>query len=517
MSMNITGCDMETASIGEEMDENYLFEADRASVTSIASSTASTSDQRMRPKGFSISGGFHKFWKSRKDPLLQSEADTQCQSKFLSASVVPKIRCSNVSAPATPITAGYSPIASSWTYGYHVAPPLKHNTSFSSVDEESYFPPPADDHQDHMMDSNQLRPDQHEQIPGPIRSKSRLSLNLMGNVNKDKSPTLSAGPRSPRILPKMLRSSFSKLFQRGNGVGESSNQDNPLLLSQHAKSGLHGSFGLRHGNSINSINTALPDSILDMNWMQDCSTPPDCSHNVDQVRSNINDVEDHNNGGGSLSNLEYQPPFTPSTQEYLDETKATGLPVIPFAYPTCVLVDRLKYKKAQNNYSDLTSAAAPAVKKAAVTCFAIDKEAYEEPKSPPGTLESIVDIAQRELREEQPSFDQVDFDDDFLCGSVGSTYTISDVISRPRSRHVQASWDEAGRCSTGPGDSIDIIKDPPPSKYWHDYLDMNTPHVTSLASIHGITSTASSSSSSSSRQHQQHRSVPISIDDSKQY
>jgi hypothetical protein len=39
------------------------------------------------------------------------------------------------------------------------------------------------------------------------------------------------------------------------------------------------------------------------------------------------------------------PPMTPSTIEfYSKEAKLSGLPVIPFAYPTCVLVDRMKNK-----------------------------------------------------------------------------------------------------------------------------------------------------------------------------
>ena len=93
-----------------------------------------------------------------------------------------------ISAPTTPNNAAHG-VASSWTYGYQI--PLKHNNSFSSVDEE-----------DDDVNPNQLK-------PSPP-SKSRLSLNLVG---KDKSTS----PRSPRKLSKFLRSSFSKLMQIGNG------------------------------------------------------------------------------------------------------------------------------------------------------------------------------------------------------------------------------------------------------------------------------------------------------------
>jgi hypothetical protein len=35
-------------------------------------------------------------------------------------------------------------------------------------------------------------------------------------------------------------------------------------------------------------------------------------------------------------------PCTPTTQAYIEETRQSGLPVIPFAYPTCVLVEKMK-------------------------------------------------------------------------------------------------------------------------------------------------------------------------------
>ena len=47
-----------------------------------------------------------------------------------------------------------------------------------------------------------------------------------------------------------------------------------------------------------------------------------------------------------------------------------------------------------------------------------DEMTDQVPKSPPGTLESIVGLAQQQLRAEQP-FEE--FDDDFFCGSLGST------------------------------------------------------------------------------------------------
>ena len=99
-----------------------------------------------------------------------------------------------------------------------------------------------------------------------------------------------------------------------------------------------------------------------------------------------------------------------------------------------------------------------APKKAVSYNHCVQTEVLEEPKSPPGTLESIVDLAQRQLKE--------DFDleeEDFICGSIGSISLCSNSNSRPRSRIVQANWEQAA--DLGLMDEMDV-------KTWHDYLDM---------------------------------------------
>lgn len=40
-------------------------------------------------------------------------------------------------------------------------------------------------------------------------------------------------------------------------------------------------------------------------------------------------------------------PCTPTTQAYIEETRLSGLPVIPFAYPTCVLVEKMKSRNRE--------------------------------------------------------------------------------------------------------------------------------------------------------------------------
>ena len=104
--------------------------------------------------------------------------------------------------------------------------------------------------------------------------------------------------------------------------------------------------------------------------------------------------------------------MSPTTLAYLEEAKMSGLPVIPFAYPTCVLVDKIKNKnnvmstlatptKEKNNRSNNTGGNSQKISvNSAVSTLTNESNGgfvefcEEQPKSPPGTLESIVDIAQ---------------------------------------------------------------------------------------------------------------------------
>ena len=103
----------------------------------------------------------------------------------------------------------------------------------------------------------------------------------------------------------------------------------------------------------------------------------------------------------------------------MEEAKLSGLPVIPFAYPTCVLVDRIKNKTKDEQILSENAKNSVANKKPALQTSNTDETEPEVPKSPPGTLESIVGLAQQQLRADHP-FEDFD-DDDFFCGSLGST------------------------------------------------------------------------------------------------
>lgn len=202
--------------------------------------------------------------------------------------------------------------------------------------------------------------------------------------------------------------------------------------------------------------------------------------------------------------------MTPSTLAYIEEAKLSGLPVIPFAYPTCVLVDKQKYKdvmiktgvvsdKLENNSKAVMVATAETFEE---FCNNQSQDLDELTKSPPGTLESIVDIAQRQLREEQPDQGlEMETDDYFFCGSVGSVSTLSEYNNnnRPRSRVVQASWDQAEADAMFDLETATVVK-------WHDYLDMTRKYpTTTTVGNHGSSGAVC-----------QRRSEPIRIKE-KQY
>ena len=244
------------ASIGEELDEAFLFnDSGNSSVSSSVNSHSS--EVKKRPKGF------HKFWSRNHNHHTRDQLNKNHDNgtQELSQSVLPKFKC-QISAPSTPIN---TTVASSWTYGVHV--PLKHNSSFGSVDEE-----------------DELRPALDPEVQSPKRSKSRLSLNLVG---KEKS----ASPRSPRKISKMIRSSFSRLLQLNNDNNERDDTTPPTPSEMPTR-----------GPSMNSINSLMNNQEMDV--------------------------------------------MTPSTLAYLEEAKHSGLPVIPFQYPTCVLIGKIdiKYK-----------------------------------------------------------------------------------------------------------------------------------------------------------------------------
>ena len=170
---------------------------------------------------------------------------------------VPKINFQNMSVPTTP--------ADSWGRGEGEFMHQRDlSSSVSSVEEAT------------------------EAVVTPrIKSKSRLSLNL-GVFD-----SVSLGPgspaRSPRFLPKFLRSSFSKLMQ-----GKDRTPDPQPPIEQPM--------------SLPFFSSVLARSR--------CATPEE--EEVD----------------------EESPPSSPTTKTFVEESLAKGLPIIPFNYPTFVILEK---------------------------------------------------------------------------------------------------------------------------------------------------------------------------------
>ena len=168
---------------------------------------------------------------------------------------VPKINFQNMSVPTTP--------ADSWGRGEGEFMHQRDlSSSVSSVEEAT------------------------EAVVTPrSKSKSRLSLNL-GVFD-----SVSLGPgspaRSPRFLPKFLRSSFSKLMQGKDRTPEPSIAIEPLSLP--------------------FFSSPLSKSR--------CPTPEE-------------------------EEVEESPPSSPTTKTFVEESLAKGLPIIPFNYPTFVIVEK---------------------------------------------------------------------------------------------------------------------------------------------------------------------------------
>jgi hypothetical protein len=131
------------------------------------------------------------------------------------------------------------------------------------------------------------------------KTRSRLSLNL-GVFDGSLSP--GSPTRSPRFIPKFLRSSFSKLMLKDKSPTPEPSHE-PLSLPF---------FGKLSASTQNSPRLEDPHS-----YGSKYSTDED----------------------------DISPPSTPTTKLFVQESLAQGLPIIPFNYPTFVIVEK---KRTQN-------------------------------------------------------------------------------------------------------------------------------------------------------------------------
>ena len=293
---------------------------------------------RVRPKTLSLSG-FNRFWK-------RDHSGTPPPSSSVPAVVgsrtpaVPKIRCHHYAS---------SSLVSTPEQGY-----LHTDRSLLST------PKPCDNSSSESFDIHHDMDDKEvvrrHKKSAERKSRSRLSLNF---------PLESAkSPGSPgKSLPKFLRSSFNKLI--GNHppkqLGEALHQHDEEQMRQRASS-------FHHCPTNN--NDGKPDGIEAM----------------------ISDGKIFVSSPEVVGTI----PNTPQTLAYVEETQRRGLPIIPFAYPTYVIVEKLKQANSHaNNHRRPPESPIDSRKESKSSC---SEDPFEfEPLNNHRTLENLVGLAQQEL------------------------------------------------------------------------------------------------------------------------
>ena len=140
---------------------------------------------------------------------------------------IPRIKYSNFSAPSTPLNSAnnsttFVPSSGPWSMGFEEED--LDRGSIGSIDEAEEV----------TVSNGFLSPDRESITSPKKKSKSRLSLNLGSLGRDDRSP--SPTPKSPSIIPKFLRNSFSKLMSREpkkseSSVGDQSGATTPNITS----------------------------------------------------------------------------------------------------------------------------------------------------------------------------------------------------------------------------------------------------------------------------------------------
>eukprot|EP00092_Neocalanus_flemingeri_P001817 GFUD01001938.1.p1 GENE.GFUD01001938.1~~GFUD01001938.1.p1 ORF type:complete len:483 (+),score=104.06 GFUD01001938.1:147-1595(+) len=179
---------------------------------------------------------------------------------------IPKFSFQNFSVPTTP--------ADSWEQENNFLRKGGMNSSTSSVEEVT------------------------ESLLSKTRSRLSLNLGVFDGLSSPGSPA-----RSPRFIPKFLRSSFCKLMLKDKSSMVESSQE-PMSLPFF-------------GNLLSSSQNSPP--------LDDPKVEYDSKHSTDED--------------------EKSPPSTPTTKLFVQESLAKGLPIIPFNYPTFVIVEKKRLQR----------------------------------------------------------------------------------------------------------------------------------------------------------------------------
>ena len=207
------------------------------------------------------------------------------------------------------------------------------------------------------------------------KSNSRLSLNLPEIiVGGGRSPVRAESPnRSPtRSFPRFLRSSLSKLIGSSNTSINKSTLDSSKLNIEKAQSrescrSLFQEDGTDENEAdsiITSINgvTGLVANIAGMDKEISIVQATDLektSSLSDTLASPLSDQIKEDDKVVSSPETNGFIPNTPSTKAYLEETQLRELPLIPFAYPSAAIVEKISERTKQiarqnSNFMDIS-------------------------------------------------------------------------------------------------------------------------------------------------------------------
>ena len=307
------------------------------------------------------------------------------------------------------------------------------------------------------------------------KSNSRLSLNLPEIiVGGGRSPVRAESPnRSPtRSFPRFLRSSLSKLIGSSNTSINKSTLDSSKLNIEKNRSRESCRSLFQEGGDMENIGSSIATSsngatgfvtsISGITNENSTSQPVDfdkiafgsdilTSPASNRVKEEDKDVSSPETNGFI--------PNTPSTQAYLEETRLRELPLIPFAYPSAAIVEKIsertkqicrensnfmeispihsdfgtKTEKSENKSINQTTPSQPYSAEAGSNGnYSSLSRSYQIPLDnldlnfqPPEhhTLENLVDLAHQELLqhdEDSTMFDLYDKEEVLNCSSVGS-------------------------------------------------------------------------------------------------
>ena len=307
------------------------------------------------------------------------------------------------------------------------------------------------------------------------KSNSRLSLNLPEIiVGSGRSPVRGESPnRSPtRSFPRFLRSSLSKLIGSSNtSINKSTLGSSNLNIEKNqSRESCRSLFqeGSDNDNEANSIVTSINSAAGIVTGINGLNNETIIGPGVDFEKASLaNDkptsptFEKVKEDDKVVSSPETNGfiPNTPSTQAYLEETRLRELPLIPFAYPSAAIVEKISERTKQiarenSNFMDVSPIYSDIRKKTETSEYkSINQTTHFHEDStelgsngnysslsrshhipldnldlnfqPPEhhTLENLVDLAHQELLqhdEDSTMFELYEREELLTCSSIGS-------------------------------------------------------------------------------------------------